>query len=103
MPFKVRISQRVVTQIQGWHLPDKILVEVYLYLREVLPADPEDNLSRESEPFDKGMTCRFTRRDHHVRGREHHFNFHVFFSQDEEALWIARGDYEQEDAPDGGG
>jgi hypothetical protein len=99
MPFKIRIARRVMTQIQGWHLPDKIQVEVYLYLQEVLPADPENNLSRESEPFDKGMTCRFTRRDHHVQGREHHFIFHVFFSQDEETLCIERAAYEQENAP----
>src|SRR5262245_55416896 len=99
MPYKVRIARRAVAQIQGWHLPDRILVEVYLYLREVLPADPESNLSRESDPFDQGMTCRFTRRDPHVRGREHHFVFHVFISQDEEALCIERGAYEQENAP----
>jgi hypothetical protein len=98
MPYKVRIAQRAVNQIKGWHLPDRILVEVYLHLREVLPADPENNLSQESAPFDAGMTCCFTRRDPHVLGREHHFIFQVFISQDEEALCIERGAYEQEDA-----
>jgi hypothetical protein len=102
MPYKVRLARRTVAQIQGWHLPDKILVEVYLHLREVLPADLEHNLSRESAPFDssKGMTCHFTRRDRHVRGREHHFLFQVCFSQDEEALCIERGAYEQENDPE---
>jgi len=101
MPYKIRLAPRVVTQIRGWQLPDKILAEVYLYLREVLPVDLENNLIRESEPFDrsKGMTCRLTRRDHHVQGREHHFIFHVFISQDEEALCIERGAYDQENAP----
>jgi hypothetical protein len=84
-------------QIRGWQLPDKILEEVFRFLLEVLPADPENNLNRDSAPFEKGMTCRFTRRDHHVRGREHHFAFLVCLSQDEEALCIERGDYERED------
>jgi hypothetical protein len=99
--YRVRITPRVIAQVQGWHLPDKILVEVYLYLREVLPADLEHNLSREGEPFDRsrGLTCSFTRRDHHVLGREHHFMFHVFFSQDEAALCIQRGAYDQENGP----
>lgn len=67
----------------------------------MLPADLENNLHRESEPFDqsKGMTCSLSRRDHHVRGREHHFIFHVFISQDEEALCIERGAYRQENVP----
>ncbi len=101
MAYKVRLSPRVVAQIKGWHLPDRILEEVYLYLRDVLPADPENNLIRESQPFSpsKGMTCSLTRRDHHVRGREHYFGFHVFLSQDEEALWIERGVYNQEGSP----
>ena len=98
MSYKVRLAPRVVTQLRGWYLPDKILAEVYLYLREVLPVDLENNLQRESEPFDRsrGMTCHLTRRDHHVREREHHFVFQVFISQDEEALYIERGAYSQE-------
>jgi hypothetical protein len=98
MSFKVRLGTLAIAQIRTWHLPDKILAEVYLFLRVVLPQDLENNLSRESQPFDrsKGMTCNFTRRDPHVRGREHHFIFHVFFGQDEESLYIAQGAYAQE-------
>ncbi len=51
MLYKVRIHPRVVAQIQGWHLPDKILMEVNLYLRDVLPADLDNNLIRESTAF----------------------------------------------------
>jgi hypothetical protein len=29
-------------------------------------------------------------------GRDHHFIFHVFFSQDELALYVERGAYDQE-------
>jgi hypothetical protein len=99
MSYKVRINPRVVAQIRGWHLPDKILIEVNLYLREVLAADLENNLIRASDPFDssRGMTCCFTRRDPDVADREHHFSFHVFFSQDEEVLWVERGAYDRED------
>ena len=100
MSLKVRLSTLAVAQIRGWHLPDKILAEVNLFLRDVLPRDMDNNLSRESEPFDrsKGMTCSFTRRDSHILGREHHFVFHVFFGQDEESLYIERGAYDQENA-----
>ncbi len=34
MTFKVRIARRAMTQIQGWQLPDKILVEVSPYLQD---------------------------------------------------------------------
>ena len=99
MPYKVRLQPLVVSQIQGWQLPDTILVEVNLFLREVLPADLEHNLNRESDPFDafRGMTCGCTRRDHHVQGREHHFIFHVFFSEDEQFLRIENGSYNRDD------
>jgi hypothetical protein len=101
MSLKVRLSKRAIAEIRGWHLPDRVLQEVYLYLREVLPADPENNRHRDSEPFDRarGLTCAFSRRDHRVRGRDHHFIFHLFFSQDEEALIIERGVYRRENGP----
>lgn len=101
MSFKIRLSRRAIAEIRGWHLPDRVLEEVYLYLRHVLPADLESNLHRESEPFDRsrGMACSLSRRDHYVPGREHHFTFYVFFSQDEEALIIERGMYDRDDNP----
>jgi len=95
MAYKVRLSRRTVAEIRGWCLPDMVLEELYLYLREVLPADLEHNLSADSGGAG-GMACELTRRDHHVAGREHLFRFRVFFTQDEEALLIERGDYEQE-------
>jgi len=85
-----------VNLIRGWSLPDEIQEEVSIHLNRVLPADLEHNLSRETSPFD-GMVCRISRRDHHVRGRDHEFIFHVFFSQDEQFLRIERGAYTGED------
>lgn len=77
MPYeRIRLSRRVKEQIRSWALPDAILKEVYLYLTEVLPRDPEHNLSREASPF-PGMLAQFTRRDPHVRDREHQFVFLV--------------------------
>jgi len=90
MAYRVRIHRRVVNLIRGWSLPDRIQEEVELYLAEVLPADLENNLSRESSPYN-GMVCKFSRRDPDVKNREHHFIFHVFFSQDEEYLRIENG------------
>jgi hypothetical protein len=84
--------------IQGWALPDRILEEVYLHLTQVLRADVEGNLSRETSPFN-GMVCEFTRRDHHTRGRDHSFVFHVFFGEDEDHLLVWWGDYDRRDYP----
>lgn len=95
MAYRIRIHTRVLNLIRRWHLPDEIQEEVALYLTEVLPGDPENNLSRETSPY-AGMVCRFTRRDHHVLGREHEFIFHVFFSQDEMSLLIEYGTYNRE-------
>jgi hypothetical protein len=91
--YRIRIHRRVVNLIRGWHLADALQEEVYLHLTEVLPADPENNLTRETGPF-AGMVCRFCRRDHHVAGRDHEFTFHIFFSQDEMSLVIEYGSYD---------
>ncbi len=96
MGYRIRIHRRVINLIRGWNLPDRIPEEVDLFLEVVLPADPENNLIRETAPYD-GMVWQFTRRDPDIRGREHDFIFHVFFSQDEEALLIERGSYTRED------
>ncbi len=96
MAYRVRIHRRVINLIRGWSLPDTIQEEVELYLTEVLPADLENNLSRETSPF-QGMVCRFSRRDHDVKNRDHHFLFHVFFSQDEQSLRVENGAYDRED------
>ena len=90
MPYNIRIHPRVINLIRSWHLPDKIQEEVALFFREVLPQDTESYLSRENSPYN-GMVCRFSRRDHHIKGWEHEFAFHVYISQDEMSLLIENG------------
>ena len=79
-------------QIRSWALPDDILKEVYLHFTEVLPQDPENNLIRQTTPFD-GMVAEFIRRDAHMKNCEHEFAFLVVFGHDEETLIVERGNY----------
>jgi hypothetical protein len=97
MPFeRTRISRLAMEQIRTWALPDDILKEVYLHLTQVLPKDPEHNLSRETAPFD-GMVTQFTRRDPYTQGREHEFAFLIHFGEDENTLVVVRGAYHRAD------
>jgi hypothetical protein len=99
MPYRrIRLSRKAREQIRKWALPDDILKEVYLHLTEVLPKDPEHNLSRETSPFD-GMVTQFIRRDPYTRGREHEFAFLILFGEDEETLVVERGTYNREEIP----
>ena len=96
MDYRVRIHRRVINLIRSWNLPDEIQEEVSIHLNRVLPADLDHNLSRETSPYD-GLVCSFSRRDLHVKGREHEFIFHVFFSDDEQFLRIENGSYNRAD------
>ncbi len=98
MPFtRIRLSRMAKEQIRAWALPDDILKQVYLHLTEVLPNDPEHNLTRESSAFE-GMVTEFTRRDRYTKGREHVFAFLIVFGADEETLVVQRGAYTCEDS-----
>jgi hypothetical protein len=94
--FKTKLLNLAKKQIQGWHLPDRILDEVSLFLIRILPSDIEHNLMRVNEPF-QGMVAECARRDHHVIGRDHHFVFLVYFADDEQTLYVARGHYQMVD------
>ena len=89
----VKVSDLVTKQIQSWALPDQIQIELYRFLTEVLGADPAHNLMRVTSPFD-GMVAQCVRRDAVVKDRDHEFTFRVYFGQDEDTLYITRGDYE---------
>jgi hypothetical protein len=89
---KVRLASRVEKEIQSWALPDRIQIELFLYLTRVLPADIGHNLMRAAFPFD-GMVAHCERRDPYVKDRDHFFDFLVYFGQDEQTLFIARGVY----------
>jgi hypothetical protein len=87
--FKTKVLDLAKKQIQGWHLPDQILDEVYRFLTQILPDDIEHNLIRGKE----GMIAECLRRDPHVLGREHQFVFSVYFGDDEESLFVTKGYY----------
>jgi hypothetical protein len=92
MPYRVRVLPGLARRLAQWALPDAVLVEVYIRLREVLPAAPALHLLRSRRPGE-GMVYRFSLIDPGNRLREHFFSFHVFYGQDEETLLIARGAY----------
>jgi hypothetical protein len=96
MPYRVQIRQNVVRKIAGWNLSDSVLVDVYLYLNEVLPADPPTFLRRTRQPFD-GMVYEFNFIDSDNRLCEHFFVFQVVYAQDEQTLIIANGAYIRRD------
>jgi hypothetical protein len=90
LPFRTRFTPTARRQIASWGLPDSILVDVYLYLNETLPRDPQRYLRRERELFD-GMQCRFRLLDPDNRLCEYGFVFHVAYGADEQTLWVTRG------------
>lgn len=94
MSFRVEITPSVRRKLAGWNLPDFLLVEVYLRLREELGERPTDLMRRTQQPFD-GMEYRFTLIDPGNRLCEHLCVFHVLFSQDEEALLVVNFGYER--------
>src|SRR5437870_2667854 len=57
--YKVEIGKSVRQKLVDWQLPDAVLVEAYLQLRDKLSQDPWRHLRRTSAPFD-GMEFRFS-------------------------------------------
>jgi hypothetical protein len=92
MGYRVEIPLRVQRVILGWQLPDPVLVEIHMRLREDLKDSPALSLERTRQPFD-GMSYRFSMIDPDNRLCVHHFVFQVFYRQDEEQLTVARGGY----------
>ena len=92
MPYKVRVAKSVDRQIISWGLPDEVLVEVHLRLRDHLPRDPLGLLRRTRQPFD-GMTYHFSLIDPKNRFCVHDCLSQVIYSQDEETLEVVQGAY----------
>ncbi len=90
MSYKVVLQQRVRREVGSWNLPDYMLVEVYLRLRERLGENPAASLVRITEPWD-GMAYGFEMIDPQNRLRVFVFLFRVVYGQDEETLYIAHG------------
>lgn len=96
MPFRLLIFPSAAKTIASWGLSDSVLVDVYLYLREILPLDPAKFLRRAKQPFD-GMLFEFNVIDPDNRLRQHFFVFQILYSQDEENLIVAKAGYERRD------
>jgi hypothetical protein len=94
MSFRVEIPPSVRRRIAAWNLPDALVVEIYLRLRDDLGQNATSCLQRISKPFD-GMAYRFTLIDPENRLCEHICTFPVLFSQDEQSLIIAGFAYER--------
>lgn len=90
MSYKINLPQRVRREIGSWNLPDYMMVEVYLRLRERLGESPSSLLVRISEPWD-GMAFAFEIIDPLNRLRSFQFLFHVLYGQDEETLYVTHG------------
>lgn len=87
MSRQVTVAPSVAQKIARWHLPDFLLVEVHLRLREHLP---HARLHRTRAPFD-GMSYDFSIVDPSNRLSEYQFTFLILHSQDEERLIVANG------------
>ena len=92
MSYRVKVLPPVARKIARWGLSDAVLVDVYLYLHEVLPTDPAAFLRRGRRPFD-GMLYEFSLIDPDNRLCEHVFAFLVVYAQDEQTLLVANGGY----------
>jgi hypothetical protein len=88
--YKVQLTDRVRRQIASWNLPDAVLVEVYLRLRERLAENPTDQLIRTPDPFD-GLVYAFEMVDPQNRLSVYRLFFHVIYGQDEETLYVLNG------------
>ena len=87
MSYRVNVRNSIHRRILKWGLSDTMLVEVFLRLRENLPANLPELLTRTVKPFD-GMTYHFSLVDPENRLCRHSFWFHLLFSQDEESLLV---------------
>jgi hypothetical protein len=94
--YKIEFGNFARKRIRSWNLPDTILVEVHLRLREELAQSPTMHLVRRDRPFD-GMVYAFSLVDPERRLCEHTFAFKVVYSQDEEYLIISNGAYLRRD------
>src|SRR5258707_975026 len=92
MSFRVRLPLPVRRQIASWHLPDPLLVDIYLRLQSDLTERPAERMERTTHPFD-GMTYTFVLMDQSNRTYGYTFAFHIRYAADEETLIVIRGGY----------
>jgi hypothetical protein len=88
--FKVVLSKRAQRDIGSWALPDSVIVDVYVRLREVLSQNPGNHLVSSDDPH-HGMVFPLELIDPANRLSVFRFFFRVVYSQDEETLIVLRG------------
>jgi hypothetical protein len=90
LSFKVVLSKRVRKEISSWGLPDSVLVDVYLQLREALGDNPGVQLVHADDGYE-GMVFPLALVDPANRLSVFRFIFRVVYGQDEETLFVLRG------------
>jgi hypothetical protein len=85
--FKVVLTDRCRRDIVSWKLPDPVLVDVHLRLRQDLSDFPGIELVRS----DEGMVYPLEIIDPHNRLSLYRFFFQVIYGQDEATLYVIRG------------
>ncbi len=95
MSYRIHIHPMVKRQIAGWQLPDPVLVEVYLRLREDLAEQPSRLLFPSTEA-DGGMIFPVSVTDPDNRLCEHTFAFRVYYHTDETTLLVTSGLYRKQ-------
>jgi hypothetical protein len=93
--YLVQFSPQTQKQLISWQLPDFVLVEVYLRVKEMLGDNPSQVLVPSAEQ-DGGMLYFFSLVDPENRLVEHIFRFRVYYHPNEEVLTIASGIYRKQ-------
>jgi hypothetical protein len=94
MSYVVRFRRDARHQIVNWHLPDTVMMEVFLRILEELAQDPASKLVRVESPFD-GLVYPLYVPDKSNRTYLYAFLFQVRYAKDEETIWIMRGAYDR--------
>jgi len=85
--YAVRILRSVEREIASWNLPNGMLVDIYLRLKEDLLDRPFERMVRIHKPFE-GMIYGFDIADPNDPNRRYFFVSHMMCGQDEETLTV---------------
>ena len=95
MSYRIQIRPSTVRQIASWQLPESILVEVHLRLKQDLEELPALVLFP-SDDARGGMLFPFSVIDPDNRLCEHTFAFRVYYGTDETTLFVTSGLYRKQ-------
>ena len=94
MSYRVTIPNHIQRRIARWELPDFLIVEIHLRLRDELGCNPQHHLHSLAGSY-QGMEYRFSLIDPMNRLCEHICTFWIVYSQDEESLIVMNFVYER--------